>query len=120
MILFARSFVGPFAAVLAKEVDSSNAHATLEVDLAALWWERGGYGADPTRVGYRRNALVQLAKHSAHQLGRRIPIADVDAQALELEADGIVRSVRCADIPCSSPTTSFLNGRSQVQPGSSG
>ncbi|GLS15818.1 hypothetical protein GCM10007935_32550 [Hydrogenophaga electricum] len=84
-----------FAAVLAKEVDSSNAQATSEVDLAALWWERGGYGADPTRVGYRRNALVQLAKTGAHQLGRRIPIADVDAQALaELEADGIVRSVR--------------------------
>lgn len=84
-----------FAAVLAKEVDSSNAPATSEVDLAALWWERGGYGADPTRVGYRRNALVQLAKTGAHQLGRRIPIADVDAQALaELEADGIVRPVR--------------------------
>ena len=84
-----------FAAVLAKEVDSSNAQATSEVDLAALWWERGGYGADATRVGYRRNALVQLAKTGAHQLGRRIPIADVDAQALaELEADGIIRPVR--------------------------
>ncbi|WP_057267415.1 ATP-binding protein [Acidovorax sp. Root219] len=84
-----------FAAVLAKEVDSSNAQATSEVDLAALWWERGGYGADPTRVGYRRNVLVQLAKTGAHQLGRRIPIADVDALALvELEADGIVRPVR--------------------------
>jgi len=85
-----------FAAVLAKEADSSNAQATSEVDLAALWWERGGYGADPSRVGYRRNALVQLAKTGAHQLGRRIPIADVDAQVLaELEADGIVRPVRC-------------------------
>lgn len=84
-----------FAAVLAKEADSSNAQATSEVDLAALWWERGGYGADPTRAGYRRNALVQLAKTGAHQLGRRIPIADVDAQTLaELEADGIVRHVR--------------------------
>lgn len=84
-----------FAAVLAKEVDSSNVQATSEVDLAALWWERGGYGADPTRVGYRRNALVQLAKTGAHQLGRRVPIADVDAQALaELEADGIIRPVR--------------------------
>ena len=84
-----------FAAVLAKEVDSSNAQATSEVDLAALWWERGGYGADATRVGYRRNALVQLAKSGAHQLGRRIPIADVDVQALaELEADGIIRPVR--------------------------
>lgn len=84
-----------FAAVLAKEVDSSNSQATSEVDLAALWWERGGYGADPTQVGYRRNALVQLAKTGAHQLGRRIPIADVDAQVLdELEADGIIRPVR--------------------------
>lgn len=84
-----------FAAVLAKEVASSNAQATSEVDLAALWWERGGYGADPTRVGYRRNTLVQLAKTGAHQLGRRIPIAEIDAQALaELEADGIVRPVR--------------------------
>ena len=27
-----------FAAVLAKEVDSSNAQASSEVDLAALWW----------------------------------------------------------------------------------
>lgn len=85
-----------FAAVLAKEVDSSNVQATSEVNLAALWWERGGYAADPTRVGYRRNALVQLARTGAHQLGRRISIADVDAQALvELEADGIVRPVRC-------------------------
>lgn len=84
-----------FAAVLAKEVDSSNATATSEVDLAALWWERGGYGADPMRAGYRRNALVQLAKTGAHQLGRRIPIADIDAQALaELEGDGIIRPVR--------------------------
>lgn len=84
-----------FAAVLVKEVDSSNIRTSSEVDLAALWWNRGGYGADPTRVGYRRNALVQLAKTGAHQLGRRIPIADVDAQALaELEADGIVRPVR--------------------------
>lgn len=84
-----------FAAVLAKEVDSSNARATSEVDLAALWWERGGYGADPTRVGYRQNALVQLANTGAHQLGRRISIADVDAQTLaELEADGIVRPVK--------------------------
>lgn len=84
-----------FAAVLAKEVDASNVQATSEVDLAALWWERGGYGADPGQVGYRRNALVQLAKTGAHQLGRRIPIADVDAQVLsDLEADGIVRPVR--------------------------
>ncbi|MDD2609878.1 MAG: hypothetical protein PHX60_09340 [Giesbergeria sp.] len=84
-----------FSAVLAKEVDASNAPATSEVDLAALWWERGGYGANPTRVGYRRNVLVQLAKAGAHQLGRRIPVADVDAQVLsELEADEIVRPVR--------------------------
>lgn len=84
-----------FAAVLAKEVDSLNVQATSEVDLAALWWERGGYGADAMRVGYRRNALVQLAKTGAHQLGRRIPVADVDAQALaELETDGIIRPVR--------------------------
>lgn len=84
-----------FAAVLAKEVDASNVPATSEVDLASLWWERGGYGTDPKRVGYRQNALVQLAKAGAHQLGRRIPVADVDAHALtELEADGIVRPVR--------------------------
>ena len=39
--------------------------------------------------------MVQLAKAGAHQLGRRIPIADIDAQVLnELEIDGIVRSVR--------------------------
>lgn len=84
-----------FAAVLAKEAGSSSAQATSEVDLAALWWERGGYGADPTRVGYRRNTLVELAKKGAHQLGRRIPVADIDAHTLaELEADGIVRPVR--------------------------
>jgi hypothetical protein len=84
-----------FAAVLAKEAASSNTQATSEVDLAALWWKRGGYGADPERVGYRRNALVQLAKTGAHQLGRRIPIADIDAQVLaELEVDGIIRPVR--------------------------
>lgn len=84
-----------FAAILAKEVDASIAPATSEVDLASLWWKRGGYSADPARVGYRQNALVQLAKAGAHQLGRRIPVADVDAQVLtELESDGIVRPVR--------------------------
>ena len=84
-----------FTAVLAKEVEGSNAPATSEVNLAALWWQRGGYGVDSTRAGYRRNALVSLAKTGAHQLGRRIPVVDVDAQVLsELEADGIVRPVR--------------------------
>lgn len=84
-----------FAAVLAKEAEAAGVRASSEIDLAALWWQRGGYGTDPARVGYRRNALVQLAKTGAHQLGRRIPVADIDAQVLaELEADGIVRSVR--------------------------
>ncbi|TRU62851.1 MAG: ATP-binding protein, partial [Microcystis aeruginosa Ma_QC_Ch_20071001_M135] len=44
-----------FAAVLAKQVDASNTPATSEVDLAAAWWARGGYGAEPARVGYRQN-----------------------------------------------------------------
>lgn len=84
-----------FAAVLAKEAHSGNAAASSEVDLAELWWRRGGYAADPTRVQQRRNALIHLARAGAHQLGRRIPVASVDAQALtELEADGIVRAVR--------------------------
>ncbi|WP_217916774.1 hypothetical protein [Janthinobacterium sp. BJB401] len=84
-----------FAAVLAKESDAGNTAATSEVDLAALWWQRGGYAADHNRVGYRRKALVELAKLGAHQLGRRIPAFEIDAQILaELEADGIIRAVR--------------------------
>ena len=84
-----------FAAVLAKEAHSGNVTASSEVDLAELWWRRGGYAADPTRVQQRRNALIHLARSGAHQLGRRISVASVDAQALtELESDGIVRSVR--------------------------
>lgn len=84
-----------FAAVLAKDAGVSEVQAASEVDLAALWWERGGYGTNPARVGDRRKALVQLARSGAHQLGRRIPVAEIDAQVLsELEADGIVRSVR--------------------------
>lgn len=84
-----------FAAVLAKESDTGSATATSEVDLASLWWQRGGYAADPRRVGYRRNALVELARAGANQLGRRIPVAGIDAAVLvELEADGIIRSVR--------------------------
>jgi hypothetical protein len=84
-----------FAAVLVKELESGNQPASSEVDLAALWWQRGGYAADAAKAGHRRNALVQLAKAGAHQLGRRIPLEDIDPQALaELEADGIVRPVR--------------------------
>lgn len=84
-----------FTAVLAKASDSGCARANSEVDLTSLWWAQGGYAADPMRVGYRRNALVELAKAGAHQLGRRIPVSGSDGQVIaELEADGIIRSVR--------------------------
>lgn len=84
-----------FAAILAKESVAVNTSANSEVDLATLWWERGGYAADSMRVGYRRSALVELAKAGAHQLGRRIPVSGIDGHVIaELEADGIIRSVR--------------------------
>lgn len=88
-----------FAAILAKEAESGAEYASSEVDLAALWWKRGGYTGDPTRVGYRRNALVALAKAGAYQLGNRIPVSDVDPGVLEeLEADGIIRPVRLGHV----------------------
>ncbi len=84
-----------FASVLSKEADTGSQQASSEVDLAALWWERGGYAADASQAGFRRNALVQLARAGAQQLGRRIPVTDIDPKVLsDLEADGIVRPIR--------------------------
>ncbi|MHB8182059.1 MAG: P-loop NTPase family protein, partial [Acidithiobacillus ferrivorans] len=84
-----------FAGVLIRRHPSDTNAPSSEIELATAWWAGGGYGADPTRAGHRRNILVELARQGAPTLGKRIPILGVDPQVLvELEADGIIRQVR--------------------------
>ncbi|WP_122575728.1 hypothetical protein [Pseudomonas viridiflava] len=84
-----------FAGILIMRNGADDTSPRSEVELATRWWANGGYGAEATRAGLRRNVLVQLARAGANKLGRSIPSLDLDPQALaELEADGIVRPVR--------------------------
>jgi len=86
----------PFFAGILIRCYATDAHVPgSEVELATAWWAGGGYGVETARAGYRRNAILQLAQAGATQLGRRISVLGIDPQTLaELEADGIVRSVR--------------------------
>jgi len=84
-----------FAGVLIRRHPSDTNAPSSEIELATAWWAGGGYGADPTRAGHRRNVLVELARRGAPTLGKRIQILGVDPQVLvELKADGIIREVR--------------------------
>lgn len=83
-----------FANILAKEFER-DVVANSEIDLSRLWWKNGGYAAESQRILVRQKALMELAKGGAKQLGRDIPIKNVDAVAVdELKTDGIIRSVR--------------------------
>ncbi|RYZ40545.1 MAG: hypothetical protein EOO71_15645 [Myxococcaceae bacterium] len=84
-----------FAGILSQRHAVEMSVPSSEIELATAWWAVGGYGADAVRAGYRRNALVTLARAGAATSGRRIPILGMDSQVLvELEADGIIRHVR--------------------------
>jgi len=83
-----------FAAVLARQPASRQAPLT-EIELAKAWWERGGYAAEAASALRRQQALVAMAKDGAVTLGRRVPILNVNPEALaDLEADGVVRQIR--------------------------
>ncbi|MHB1587580.1 MAG: hypothetical protein ACYCRH_11520 [Acidiferrobacteraceae bacterium] len=84
-----------FAGVLSRRHPSDTNAPSSEIELATAWWAGGGYGADPTRAGHRRNVLVELARRGAPTLGKRIPVLGADPQVLvELESDGIIREAR--------------------------
>ena len=84
-----------FASVLCRRHGNDASAPTSEIDLATAWWKGGGYGAIEARAGHRRNALMEMAKAGAMTLGRRISLVNLDSDAVaELEADGIIKSVR--------------------------
>ncbi|HWW04169.1 hypothetical protein [Collimonas sp.] len=84
-----------FAGVLSRRSTSDTSVPSSEIELSTAWWTGGGYGADASRAGYRRNALIELARSGATTLGKRISVLGIDPQALvELETDGIIRQVR--------------------------
>jgi hypothetical protein len=86
-----------FCAVLLKALNaaSGSAHPRSEVELARVWWDRGGYDAVDTRVAHRRKALLKLAKHGGEAPGKGISTEDIDLDALkELKDDGVVHDDR--------------------------
>lgn len=84
-----------FASVLCRTHSESQAVPATEIDLATQWWARGGFDANPMRVSRRRNALIRIAQAGASSLGRRVPILELDAEAItELEHDGVLQSLR--------------------------
>ncbi|KIX33793.1 hypothetical protein SZ28_31515, partial [Burkholderia pseudomallei] len=62
------------------------------------WWSRGGYDSQAPQAFARQRALVELAQHSAPDLGRNMRLRDLSAttQAVlpALEEDGLVQQVR--------------------------
>lgn len=87
-----------FANVLAHSMQDgapSTASPGSEIDLIDAWWKRGGYAAEGADTTRRQRTLKQLARSGASTMGRRMPIDDVDADALnDLKNDGIINDVR--------------------------
>jgi hypothetical protein len=89
-----------FANVLAHSMQdgtttSSAAGPGSEIDLIDAWWKRGGYAAEGADTTRRQRTLKQLARSGASTMGRRMPIDDLDADALnDLKNDGIINDVR--------------------------
>ncbi|SPV19716.1 NACHT domain [Burkholderia cepacia] len=91
-----------FAAVLARGF-SRAAYPTdfapqSEVELVDTWWSRGGYDSQAPQALARQRALVELAQHSAPDLGRNVRLRDLSATTQTvlpaLEEDGLVQQVR--------------------------
>lgn len=84
-----------FASVMVRNAIINECIPTSEIQLASLWWEKGGYAAEAASAFRRQQVLVTLARKGAMSLGQRIGMLDLNPDALsELEADGIVRQVR--------------------------
>lgn len=87
-----------FTAVLARSIGRGSAPSGTvlsEVDLASSWWAGGGMAAEGSERRRRQAALLELARRGATTLGRRMPIADLAADAVaDLVADGVIREVR--------------------------
>lgn len=91
-----------FAAVLARGFSRAAYPADFsprsEVELVDAWWSRGGYDSQAPQALARQRALVELAQHSAPDLGRNMRLRDLPAttQAVlpALEEDGLVQQVR--------------------------
>lgn len=91
-----------FAAVLARGFSRAAYPADFaprsEVELVDAWWSRGGYDSQAPQAFARQRALVELAQHSAPDLGRNMRLRDLSAttQAVlpALEEDGLVQQVR--------------------------
>lgn len=91
-----------FAAVLARGFSlaayPSEFAPQSEVDLVEAWWTRGGYDAHAPQALARQRGLIELARHSAPDLGRNVRIRDLSATTRDvlpsLEADGLVQQVR--------------------------
>lgn len=91
-----------FAAVLARGFAKATYPAEFaprsEVDLVDAWWSRGGYDAQAPQTLARQRALIELAQHSAPDLGRNVRIRDLTPATQgalpALEEDGLMQQVR--------------------------
>lgn len=91
-----------FAAVLARGFSNSAYPVGFaprsEVDLIEAWWARGGYDSQAPQTLARQQALVELARLSAPDLGRNLRISTLSpstqAAFAQLEQDGLVQQTR--------------------------
>lgn len=83
-----------FASVLARSIPEGTEPQT-EVDLINAWWKRAGHDATSETALQRQRALITFAEKGARNLGKEIPVRDLDAptiaQVPALQADHIVR-----------------------------
>lgn len=83
-----------FASVLARSIPEGTEPQT-EVDLINAWWKRAGHDAAPETALQRQRALITFAEKGARNLGKGIPVRDLDAatiaQVPALQADHIIR-----------------------------
>ena len=85
-----------FAAVLARALACGRGGAPVapgsEVELAQVWWDRGGHDADGARAAKRQQALLALARTGAASLGKPLSASGLDPGAVDdLVQDGLLR-----------------------------